>query len=816
MAAGGHAFGRPIERNEDERLLRGAGRFIDDVEVPNVLHAAFLRSTVAHARIRGVNANAARALPGVVAVYTSADVEAVNGPAPCLFRQHAEPDPRYVLKSMPSPQTQRPLATDEVFFVGQTVAMVVAENRAVAEDAAELIEVDYEELPVVVDLDAAIAPGSPRVHAGAPNNIAGQITQRVGDPERAFREAAVVLRKRYVLERSAAMPMETRGVVASFDRRTGSLTVWDNTQVPIPLKRTLAWLLSIPEEHVRVIATESGGGFGVKAVFPYPEELLTCWAAVQLGQPVKWIEDRREHFIGSNHERKQIHELEIAATRDGVVLGLRDHFLHDTGAFIQYGLTTPIVSASQIAGPYRIPNIFVDLRAVHTNTVPTSPYRGAGRPHACFTLERALDHLADELGIARAEIRQRNLIRPAEFPYRRDGLHSVDTTPVVMDSGNYHEQLQRLLDAIGYASFPEEQRRAREQGRHIGLGLAFYVESTGVGPYEGAHVKVLPASGKVHVAAALTSQGQGHETTFAQIAAEQLGVDPHDVVVVEGDTDIFPWGVGTYASRAAVNTGMAILRAAQDVREKACRLAGNMLEVAPHDLELKDGKVMVRGAPERFLTLRQVATAANPDRYAFDPEIAQLAEFLPPRPADGPLLPRGDSPGLEASGYFSAECGPTWASGAHAAVVEVDVQTGLVRYLRYVAVHDCGTLINPLIVDGQVMGGIAQGIGGALYERLDYDAAGQLRNASFMDFLLPSATEAPPTELLHTETPSPLNELGVKGAGEGGAIPGPALTAAAIENALQPLAVQIAQMPIDPPGLVELIAKAERARGETR
>ncbi len=809
MVAGMRVFGRPVERNEDERLVRGAGRFVDDVDAPGALHAAFVRSTVAHARLRGLQTEAARAYPGVVAVYTSADVQAVNAPAPCLFGQHGEPDPRYAYKHMQA-RMQRPLAEGEVSFVGETIAMVVAESRAVAEDAAELIEVDYEELPVVIDLEAALAATSPLVHPDVGSNVAGQIRQVVGDPERAFREAEVVFRRRYTLERSAAMPMETRGTLASFDRRAGALTVWDNTQVPIPLKRTLAWLLRLAEEKVRVIATESGGGFGVKAVFPYPEQILCCWAAMQLHTPVKWIEDRREHFIGSNHERKQIHDVELAATRDGVVLAIRDRFLHDTGAFLQYGLTTPVVTACQIAGAYRIPNVEVDFRAVYTNTVSTSPYRGAGRPHACFALERALDHLADELKISRPEIRARNLIGPDEFPYRRPGLHTADFMPVAMDSGNYAEQLQRLLDAIGYASFPEEQRRARDAGRHIGLGLAFYVESTGFGPYEGAHVKILPSTGKVYVATGLTSQGQGHETTFAQIAAERLGVEASDVVVVEGDTDAFSWGIGTYASRAVVNSGNAIATAADEVRAKTLRLAGHMLEVAPGDLELVDGRVRARGAPERSLSLRQIATACSPDRYAFDPEIAQLANFLPPRPADGPLLPPGDSPGLEASAYYSPEFGPTWASGAHAAVVEVDVQTGVVTYLRYVAVHDCGRLVNPVIVDGQVMGGIAQGIGGALYEHLDYDADGQLRNASFMDFLLPSATEAPPTQILHSETPSPLNPLGLKGAGEGGVIPVAPLTAAAIENALQPLAVEITAMPIDPEALFTLLARARR------
>ena len=792
------SIGQPVPRSEDRRLLRGEGHFADDVHVPDALHAAFLRSPLAHARIVGVGVERARALAGVAAVYTHADVEAINDPAQCLFGQHGQPDERMVHKSMPDPQTQRPLATDEVCFVGQTVAVVIADSRAIAEDALELIEVDYEELPAVVDIEEAIADAAPIAHRGRSTNLAGQVIQRVGDPDRAFAEADTVIARRYVVDRSAAIPIETRGVAAAFDRRLGTLTVWDNTQVPIPLKRILTWLLDLPEDRVRVIATDSGGGFGVKAPFPYPEELLCCWASIQLERPVRWLEDRSEHFVASNHERRQVHEIELAATRDGVVTAVRDRFLNDVGAYIEYGMTSALNSASQVAGQYRIPNIHVDMRTVYTNTMRTSPYRGAGRPHVTFALERALDQLARELGIDRAEIRRRNLIGADEFPYARPGLHTVDAFPVVMDSGSYEEQLDRLLDAIGYSTFEAERQAARREGRYLGLGLALYVESTGLGPYEGARVQIQPSSGKVYVATGLTSQGQGHETTFAQIAAEGLGVDPDDVIVVEGDTAAFAWGVGTYASRAAVNSGNAIAIAAGEVRARTLELAGNMLETAPEDLELVGGRVVVRGSPERSLSLRQVASACSPDRYAFDAETQQLVNFLPPRPADGPLLPPGDSPALEATAYFNPAGGPTWASGAHAAAVEVDIETGGVRYLRYAAVHDCGVLVNPTIVDGQMLGGIAQGIGGSLFERMAYDESGQLQNASFMDFLLPSASDCPPVSIGHLETPSPLNPLGIKGAGEAGCIPVPALTAAAIEHALEPFAVEIAHAPLEP------------------
>ena len=801
---GTRVFGKPIRRSEDERLLRGAGAFVDDIDLPGQLHASFVRSPVARARLAGVDVDRARAAPGVRAVYTHEDVAAINGPALCLFAMQGDPDERFAHKSMPSPETQRPLATDHLYCVGQTVAMVVAESRALAEDAAELVIPDYEELPAVIDLEAALDADAPLVHESRPSNLAGQVTQVVGDPDAAFRDAEVTVSARYVLERSAAMPMETRGILARHDR-DGTLTIWDNTQVPIPLKRILTFLLSLEEEKVRVITTDSGGGFGVKAPIPYPEELLVCWATMQLGQPVKWIEDRQEHFVASNHERKQIHDIELAASADGVITGVRDTFLNDVGAFIEYGMTSPLNSSSQVAGQYRIPNIYVDMKTVYTNTMRNSPYRGAGRSQVTFALERAVERLARELEIDPAEIRRRNLIRHDEFPYRREGLHTVDAFTVEMDSGNYEEQLDRLLEAIGYTSFPEEQRQARDEGRQIGIGLGLYIESTGLGPYEGALVRVQPSSGKVFVATGVTTQGQGHHTTFAQIAAEELGVDVADVVLVEGDTDAFPWGVGTYASRAAVNSGNAIAAAAVKVREKTLKLASNMLEAAPEDLEIKDGRVGIRGSSERSLSLKQVATACSPDRYAFDPETAQLAEFGPPRPAGGPLLLDGDSPGLEASAYYTPENGPTWASGAHAAVVEVDVETGVVTYLRYAVVHDCGVLINPMIVDGQVMGGVAQGVGGALYERMAYDETGQLRNASLMDFLVPYATEIPPMTVGHVESPSPYNQLGIKGAGEAGCIPVPAVTAAAIDNAVGYRGREIDRMPLDPHEIVAYV-----------
>ncbi|MEZ5099282.1 MAG: aerobic carbon-monoxide dehydrogenase large subunit [Thermoleophilia bacterium] len=786
-------FGAAVRRTEDERLLRGGGCYLDDVPLPGALHVAFLRSPVAHARIVRLDVTAARAARGVAAVYTHADLGPVGAPLPLLF-----PGP-----ALPHPRTQEPLASTDVDHVGQTIAMVVAESRYLAEDALELIELELDELPVVVGPVAAARAGAPLVHEGLPSNVAGTVVQVVGDPDAAFAAADVVLRLDLTLDRGAAMPMATRGVAARRDPRTGQLDVWDSTQAAIPVRGGLISALGLPEERVRVVAPDTGGGFGVKAYFFYPEELLVPWAALRHDAPVKWVEDRQEHFLGSTHERLQAHEVEVAATSDGEVLAIRDRFVHDAGAFIAYGLTTPTVTASQIAGPYRVPSQRVEFSAVYTNTVPTSPYRGAGRPHACFVMERVLDRLAAELGLDRAEIRRRNLV--TAFPWRRDGVSFADGSTVELDSGDYLRQLDLLLDGVGYEGFAAERAAARAEGRLLGIGLACYVEATGMGPYEGARVEVQGTTGRVHVRTGLTTQGQSHATTLAQIAADELGVGLDQVVVTTGDTAEMPYGAATYGSRTAVVSGNAVARAATAVREKALRLAAGMLEAAPDDLELAEGRIVVRGAPERSVTLKQVALAANPMRYAFDPEVVAVMRLAPPRPEG--LLPPGDDPSLEATEWF-APPRVTWASGAHAAVVEVEAETGRVTVVRYVAVHDCGRVVNPLVVEGQVTGGVAQGVAGALYERLAYDEHGQLRNASFMDFLVPFASELPSIAVRHLESPSPLNPLGIKGAGEAGVIPGAAVIASAIEDALREDGVLLDEMPIDPARLHALIRAA--------
>ncbi len=790
-------LGARIPRNEDPRLLRGRGCFVDDLHLPGVLHGAVLRSPHAHARLRVIDAARARALPGVHLVLTARDLGAVNRPTPLLI-----PHP-----GLAHPRTPSPLAEEELRYVGEPIAFVVAESRALAEDAAELVEVGYVPLPVVPDLATATAEGAPLVHADVPENRAAHLLQRVGDPEAAFARAAHVFRERLWIERSCGCPLEPRGVVAVYDPRTETLRVWDSTQAPLPIKNGLARIFGLPEFKVEVIAPDVGGGFGTKIMLFYPEEILVPYAAMRLGRPVKWTEDRREHLQAASQERGQLHDVEAATDAAGRILALRDHFVHDAGAYTPYGIVVPLITSTQLPGPYRLTNYEVSFDVVYTNTVMVTPYRGAGRPQGAFVMERVIGLIARELGIEPAEVRRRNFIQPGEFPWDV-GLTFQDGAPTRYDSGDYPAGLELALERIGARDFRARQAAARAQGRHLGLGLACYVEGTGIGPYEGAHVRVEP-SGKVLVATGLTTQGQGHPTTFAQIAAETLGCDPADVTVITGDTSRFNWGAGTFASRALVTSGNAIALAAGRVRDKVLRLAAELLEVAPRDLELADGRVRVKGAPGAELTLGALATVANPIRYAYGEATAEAALRLV-KPREGPVLAPDEGPGLEAYGYY-APPQATFAHGCHAAIVEVDIETGEVRLLRYVVHHDSGVLINPTIVEGQIHGGVAQGIGGALYERIVYDPQGQPLTTTFMDFLIPTAMEVPAIEVVHTETPSPLNPLGVKGVGEAGAIPVPALVAEAVDDALAPFGVRVREMPLSPMRILELIAEG-RAR----
>jgi len=770
-------FGVRVERREDLPLLTGQGSYTDDLKRPGMLHAAVLRSPHAHAKIRSIDVSAARALAGVVAVLTHADLGAAGKEIPLL-----QPNPLLVAR------TQLLLAHDEVRYVGEPVAFVVGDDRYVTEDALELIEVAYEPLAVAADAKEALEDGAPLVYPEIANNLASRFTLGFGDAAEFFARADLVLRQRFKMHRGAGQAMEGRVVLAEYDRRANRITMWSATQAPHLVGRLASEMLGMEERQVRVIAPHDvGGGFGPKAIF-YPEEGLVPFAARALGRPVKWTEDRHEHFLSTNQERDQYHDAEMALTREGKVLGFRDTVVFDTGAYVPWGIVEPWITATTIPGPYKLSAFQVDMQVVYTHKVPVTPVRGAGRPQAVFVMERMMDLAARELQLDPAEIRQRNFIQPEEMPYPM-GLVYRDGAQVTYDSGDYPACLRKAQDLIGYDQFRREQSRARFEGRYIGVGIGAYVEGTGLGPYEGAIVQI-ESSGKVLVTTGATPQGQGHVTTMAQIAAHELGINVDDVTVITGDTGAIPFGIGTFASRIAVNAGNSIALAAREVREKALEIAANLLEANKDDLELAQGSVFVRGAPARSISLGALALTAAGARPGY-------------------TLPPGVQPGLQATHYFSPSQA-AYASGAHVITVEVDVRTGDVKILDYAVAHDCGRMINPMIVEGQVQGGVAHGIGNSFYEELIYDNNGQLLTASFMDYLLPTAKEVPTAKIAHMEVVCPLNPLGVKGVGEGGTIPSAAAFAGAVEDALAPFNVTVKEVPLSPEKVRKLLREAGR------
>ncbi len=797
-------FGSKVPRVEDQRFLRGQGRYVDDVLVgQRVLHAAVLRSPHAHARITDIDVSDVLDLEGVHLVWTHDDL---TGPM-------AEPLPLLI----PHPalvhgRTQYALAPEEVNYVGEAIAFVVAEDRYVAEDAVGRIRVSYEFLEPVVGIPAARAARS-RVHDDMPDNVGARMEQENGDARAAIAAAPRTLSLDLTVERSACQPMEGRGTVARWDPDTSRMTVWTSTQTSTGVRGCVAAKLELDLGQVDVITPDVGGGFGVKINHPWPEELLVPLAARTLSVPVKFTEDRREHFISSAHERGQEHCVEVGYDDDGRVLGLNVEFWHDHGAYTPYGLIVPIITSTQLLGPYKPANYRVVFESLYTNTVIVTPYRGAGRPQGCFVMERTMDAIAAELGKDRAEVRAANFIQPDEFPYDQ-GLIFQDGRELEYDSGDYPASLEKLKQLVGWDEFPAFRAEMAAEGRRVGIGLACYVEGTGVGPYEGAHVHV-ETSGKVKVATGLTTQGQGHQTAFAQIVADALGVPFEKVEVVTGDTRRMPYAVGTFASRAAVMSGSAVHLAALRAREKALRIAAEALEADEADLEIVDGVVRVKGT-ESQIDLGTIAVLSNPLRYAFDEASKAATQFSVGSPGKPPVA-EDDEPGLEGKDFYSPERS-TFASGMHAVIVETDPETAEIRILKYAVVHDCGHLINPMIVEGQIHGGVAQGVGGALYERMVYDDAGQLLNASFMDFLMPYVTEVPMSiEIDHLETPSPLNPLGIKGAGEAGVIPSAAVFAAAIEDAEAPhhQGLRITAMPISPSELFHLRQQHESDPEET-
>jgi carbon-monoxide dehydrogenase large subunit len=784
-------FGEKVQRVEDQRFLRGHGRYVDDVLVGHdVLHAAVLRSPHAHARIVDIDVADVLDVEGVHLVWTHDDLTgAMAEPLPLLI-----PHPQ-----LTHGRTQYALAKDEVNYVGEAIAFVVADDRYVAEDAVGRIKVSYDFLPPVVGIDAARA-AEHLTHDDVPGNVAARLEQENGDARAAIASAPHTLSLDLTIERSASMPMEGRGTVARWDPDTGRLTVWTSTQTSTGVRAAVAAKLGMDLAQVEVVTPDVGGGFGVKINHPWPEEVLVPLAARTLGRPVKFTEDRREHFISAAHERAQQHHVEVGYDDDGRVLGLDVRFWHDNGAYTPYGLIVPIITSTQLLGPYKPGAYRVVFESLYTNTVMVTPYRGAGRPQGCYVMERTMDAIAAALGKDRTEVRSVNFIQPDEFPYDQ-GLIFQDGRELEYDSGDYPASLAKLKTLIGWDEFPAFREEQAREGRRVGIGLACYVEGTGVGPYEGAHVHI-ETSGKVKVATGLTTQGQGHATVFAQIVADALGVPFDRVEVVTGDTRRMPYAVGTFASRAAVMSGSAVHLAALRTREKVLRIAADALEAAEDDLEIVDGVVSVKGTPDSTasIDLGTVAVLSNPLRYAFDEASKAATQFSVGDPGKAPVA-EDDEPGLEGRDFYSPDRS-TFANGMHAVIVETDPDTAEIRILKYAVVHDCGRLINPMIVEGQIHGGVAQGVGGALLERMVYDESGQLTNASFMDFLMPYVTEVPAhIDIDHLETPSPLNPLGIKGAGEAGVIPSAAVFASAIEDAE---GIPITAMPISPSELFEL------------
>jgi aerobic carbon-monoxide dehydrogenase large subunit len=776
-------FGARVKRIEDPRLLRGEGEYVDDLRVPGALHVAIVRSVYAHARVREIRTAAAAALPGVVAIETAASLGPLNGP----FPHPTWFPPAKALDDAVHP-TARPefiqlLAADKVRYVGEPVAAVVATSAYLADDAARAVEVDYEALPVIVDCERALDPGGALLHDDWGDNLAAHFVVLKGDVDAAFASADRVVSQRIRLPRSTPTPIENRGVVAAPDRRSGGVSVWSASQQPHWLRDGLERVLGIPGDRIRVVAPDVGGGFGIKSMV-YPEELLVPTLALRLGQAVRWTDSRRENFVSATHARDQIHDLELAVTKDGTILGLRDRYFVDAGASNVECLVCPYNTAAHLPGTYRIPALRMECLTVVTNKAPNAAARGAGRPEAVFAMEGILDAAADALGLDRIEIRRRNTLGADEMPYDQ-GILYRDGVPEVLDGGDYLACLEDALTALDADALRRPYLDGSRPGRQFGIGVASYIEGTGVGPYESALIRIQP-SGRVIVSVGPPSQGQSHETTFAQICADELSVPLEDVRIVQGDTIVLPWGGGTIASRTAVVVGNAVAIAARGLREKVLRAAADVLEVAPDDIRIADGRISVIGSPTIDLPIGRLAARVAPG-------IGRLNEAI--------------GPGLDEYDGFQPPT-VTFANGVHACAVEVELETGRVGILKYVVVHDCGRLINPTVVEGQIMGGLAQGLGMALFEELIYDAEGQLLTGSLMDYGLPRATDMPPVEIIHRETPSDRNPLGIKGVGEAGAIPVAAAVVSAVGAALRPLGATLRDVPLTPARVLEALDAA--------
>lgn len=773
------SFGSSHARIEDDRLLRGEGRFLDDLQIPGALHAAFVRSDLPHAKIKSIDVTAALASPGVVAVYTGADIAGRVEPLLNTEELRVPPgiatlDP--IVKLHPVPL----LAIDEVRFVGQPIAVVIAESRYLAEDGAEEVEVDFEELESVVDPHEALREGAPLAILGEEDNVGIQVRHGKGDVDGALGAAHAVVTERFSSQRYVAASIETRGIAVQPDPFSGKLVVWSTTQTPHRLRDHIATGIGRAANDVRVVSVDVGGGFGPKGILVV-EELLIPFIADDLNRAVRWTEDRRESLVAGLHAREQTHDITLAADADGRLVAVRDRIVVNFGAANFVGLVVPYNALCHLVGPYKIDNVDIEAVGAVTNTAFTAPYRGAGRPEAAFAMERAIDRLARKLDMDPVELRRRNLIQADEMPFKT-GLLDRRGLPQEYDSGNYPEMLDRAVELIDLDGVRARQVAARAEGRFIGVGFSIYLEMSGLGPFEGATAALQP-SGRVHIYTGAPSQGQGHKTVFAQVAADALGVEVERIDLIAGDTALIPYGVGTIASRGMVTAGNAIHQAATNLGQRIREVAANMLEASPDDLVIEGDRVAVTGTPSASVGFGELMRAVPMTGVA------------------------GGDDGLQETSYFQPPNYAT-ASGLHAAVVEVDVTTGEVSILDYAVVHEAGRIVNPVIADAQVVGGVVQGIGGALLEHLQYDPDGQPLTTTLMDYLLPTSSTVPNIKLAEVVCPSPTNALGVKGLGEGGAVGPPGALANAVEDALSPFGVVVHQCPLTPSRIRDLLRTA--------
>ncbi len=772
--------------------MTGKGKFVADVYLPGMLHAAILRSPYAYAKINSINTKKASRHPGVVAVVTGIEAAKLSKPIPFMYSPTGFGSKTADVYG---------LATDRARYVGEPVAAVVAVNKLVAYEALELVEVDYTPLTPVVDAERALEPGSPLVYEPWGDNLILKMSFRGGDVDRAFKEADYVIKDSLKSHRYTGVPIEPRAYVADYDRANGKLTLYATTQQPHPLRTTLAAALDIPENNIHVIQPDVGGAFGVKTP-PYQEEILLPILAISTGKPVKWVEERRENFLAGGHAREMVHHFEVAFNRDGRVVGLREKMIADTGApspLIGWGMA--FVGAIHIPGVYKIENVEVESLMVVTNKAPWNAYRGYGKENSNLLMERCMDLVARKLGISPIETRLKNFVQPQEFPFKQ-------VSGQVLDSGDYPKVLNRLLQMSEYDELREERERLRRQGKYVGIGVVFEVAPGGaclpdsyITGYDGTTVRVAP-TGKVTVLTGITSPGTGNETMIGQVVADELGTSIGDVSVIQGDTDKCPYGLGNFSDRSTIVGASSAMLAAKDIREKMLKVAASMLEASPEDLDIEESRIFVKGVPSKFL------------------KFADVSQTIYRRPYDCAI---DIEPGLEATRYFRTlnathipdEQGristyPSYPNMAHLAFVEVDGETGEVKILKYAAVHDCGFVMNPMMVEGQLHGGIVQGIGGALYENLVYDDSGQLLTTTFMDYPIPTSMEVPRIEVANHETKSPFTPYGTKGVGESGPVGAPAVLMSAVEDALSSLGVKITELPLTPNKVWELIRDAKR------